>query len=75
MGVLAGDVPTNGGHRILILLLENNGTADVGFSTEDGDYNRLAHAFRLLRSVVPDERATPPANIFCPPVHAGLVDH
>jgi hypothetical protein len=37
VGVVAGDVPGDGGGRALGLLLEHNGAGDLGVSTEDSD--------------------------------------
>jgi len=38
VGVVAGDVPCDGGLRVLVGLLEGDGSLDVGVSTEDSDY-------------------------------------
>lgn len=37
VGVLAGDVPGDGGGRRLGVLLEDDGAADLGVTTEDGN--------------------------------------
>ena len=37
VGVVAGDVPCDGGLRVLVGLLEGDGSLDVGVSTEDSD--------------------------------------
>lgn len=37
VGVVAGDVPCDGGVGVLVRLLKGDGTLDVGVSTEDSD--------------------------------------
>lgn len=49
VGVVAGDVPCDGGLRVLVGLLEGDGSLDVGVSTDDSDYKMWVswHLFRV----------------------------
>lgn len=38
VGVVTSDIPGDGGGSGLILLLENNGSGDLGVTTDDGNY-------------------------------------
>lgn len=43
VGVVAGDVPGDGGGRVLVGLLEGNGAGDLGVTTENGYcWNRVS---------------------------------
>lgn len=56
VGVVAGDVPGDGGGRRLGRLLKHNGAGDLGVSTEDSDY-----AGKLLAQEQPRSRGLVPA--------------
>jgi hypothetical protein len=44
IGVVAGDVPGDGGGGVLVSLLEGDGTADLGVSAEDSNWFMLVHS-------------------------------
>lgn len=54
VGIVAGDVVGNGGGRVLRLLLEHDGSRDLGITTEDSDCTRkmrLANGYVSRRSL------------------------
>jgi hypothetical protein len=42
VGIVAGDVPRDGGGGALVLLLEGDGALDVGVTAEDSDYTQMS---------------------------------
>jgi hypothetical protein len=50
VGIVAGDVPWDGGLGTLRGLLEGNGTGDLGVSAEDGNYESYRQLLLMVAS-------------------------
>ena len=60
VGVVAGDVPCDGGLRVLVGLLEGDGSLDVGVSTDNSDY-KVWVSLALVQSRNPPSQPLRPA--------------
>ena len=53
VGIVAGDIPGDGGGRRLRVLLEDNGAGDLGVTTEDGNCNKKGSVSRCAPWLCP----------------------
>lgn len=76
VGIVAGDVPANGGQGVLGLLLEGDGALDVGVTTNDSNYPSPNSSAMVRQLAATQQQATRAQGISpeatSQPLHAGI---
>lgn len=66
VGVVAGDVPGDGGGGVLVVLLEGDGARHLGVTTEDSNYMRSVRPSVILEETMIGQKMLKPAHTKVP---------